>query len=139
MKATEALDPDSVGDRTAHFLVTLHFLSVRLLWNVEAIREIHVSTTFDDEALQAAEEVARLVVSKQRDYGSDNILKCPVGAELGIAVRLYDKIARLSNLVQSGAEPSNESLKDTADDIIGYGLVLKMVLDGTFTLPLKDK
>lgn len=98
-----------------------------------------MSTTFDDEALRAAQEVASLVVSKQRDYGKGNVLNCPVGAELGIAVRLYDKVARLSNLVQSGAEPSNESLKDTADDIIGYGIVLKMVLDGTFNLPLKDK
>lgn len=94
---------------------------------------------FDDEVLKAAKEVAELVISKQKDYGPDNILKCPVGAELGIAVRLYDKLARLSNLIQSGAEPSNESLRDTADDIIGYGLVLKMVIDGTFELPLEDR
>lgn len=94
--------------------------------------------TFDEAALEAALEISRLVVKKQHDYGPDNILKCPIGAELGIAVRLHDKLARLSNLVQSGVTPENESLIDTADDIIGYGLVLKMVLEGSFTLPLKE-
>jgi hypothetical protein len=82
--------------------------------------------------------LTKLVISKQKDYGPDNILKCPVGAELGIAIRIYDKLARLSNLLQSGKAPSNESLQDTANDIMGYGMVLKMVLDGTFTLPLKE-
>lgn len=98
-----------------------------------------MAQTFDQAALEAAADVARLVADKQRDYGPDNILKCPVGAELGIAVRLYDKLARLANLIQSGKTPENESLQDTANDIIGYGLVLKMVLAGTFTLPLENK
>lgn len=92
---------------------------------------------FPDAAHAAAKEVADLVIRKQKDYGPDNILKCPVGPELGIVVRLYDKLARLANLIQSGQTPSNESLRDTADDIIGYGLVLKMVQDGTFTLPME--
>lgn len=98
-----------------------------------------MNKTFDEAALYHATELAKLVGRKQRDYGPDNILKCPVGAELGIAVRLYDKIARLANLVQSGKAPSNETLIDTADDIMGYGLVLKMVLTGEFTLPLEQK
>ena len=42
-------------------------------------------------------------------------------------------------MVQKGSEPENETLRDTADDIIGYGIVLKMVLDGTFELPLEEK
>lgn len=95
--------------------------------------------TFDKAAQAAAKEVATLVANKQRDYGPNNILNCPVGPELGIAVRLYDKLARLANLIQSGKTPEHETLKDTADDIIGYGLVLKMVLNGTFTLPLEQK
>lgn len=95
--------------------------------------------TFNDAAAEVGLEAAQLVARKQNDYGPDNILKCPVGPELGIAVRLYDKIARLSNLVQSGKTPENESLLDTADDIIGYGIVLKLVLKGEFELPLKDE
>lgn len=92
--------------------------------------------TFDEAVKTAALQVANLVISKQRDYGPRNIMNSVVAPELGIAVRLNDKLARLANLVQSGKTPENETLKDTADDIIGYGLVLKMVLEGNFLLPL---
>lgn len=96
-------------------------------------------TTFNEEVHKAATEVADLVIRKQRDYGPKNIMNSVVSPELSIAVRLNDKLARLANLVQNGADPKNESLRDTADDIIGYGLVLKMVLDGTFLTPLEKE
>jgi len=92
---------------------------------------------FQDAAHGAAKEVADLVIRKQKDYGPKNILNSVVQPELAIAVRLNDKLARLANLVQSGKTPENESLQDTADDIIGYGLVLKLVLNGEFELPMK--
>jgi hypothetical protein len=95
--------------------------------------------TFEQAANLAASEIAALVARKQRDYGTNNILNSVVQPELAIAVRLNDKIARLANLVQSGATPENESLLDTANDIIGYGLVLKLVLEGTFTLPMEER
>lgn len=94
--------------------------------------------SFDTACHIAADQVADLVIRKQRDYGPKNILNSVVQPELAIAVRLNDKLARLANLVQQGKTPENESLKDTADDIIGYGLVLKMVLEGTFTNPLEE-
>ncbi len=94
-------------------------------------------STFDMEVRQAAREVADLVIRKQRAYGPKNILNCPVGVEAGIAVRLSDKIARLINLSKKGESPEWETLIDTADDIIGYGLVLKMYLSGKFELPLE--
>lgn len=94
--------------------------------------------TFDKAVHKAASDVADLVISKQRDYGPKNIMNSVVQPELSIAVRLNDKLARLANLVQKGKTPENETLKDTADDIIGYGLVLKMVLEGNFLLPLEE-
>ncbi len=97
------------------------------------------NTTFDESVHKAAKEVADLVIRKQRDYGPKNIMNSVVSPELSIAVRLNDKIARLANLAQSGKTAENESLKDTADDIIGYGLVLKMVLEGTFLNPLEKE
>lgn len=97
------------------------------------------NTTFNEEVHKAAKEVADLVIRKQRDYGPKNIMNSVVSPELSIAVRLNDKLARLANLVQKGATPKNESLLDTADDIIGYGLVLKMVLNGTFLTPLEKE
>lgn len=93
---------------------------------------------FEDACRQAASSVAELVIRKQKDYGPKNILNSVVQPELAIAVRLNDKLARLANLIQSGKTPENESLQDTADDIIGYGLVLKMVLNGEFTLPMEQ-
>lgn len=95
--------------------------------------------SFDQAVHEAAKEVADLVISKRRDYGPKNIMNSVVAPELSIAVRLNDKLARLANLVQKGTSPENESLRDTADDIIGYGLVLKMVLEGTFLNQLEDK
>ncbi len=95
--------------------------------------------TFNEEVYKAAKEVADLVIRKQRDYGPKNIMNSVVSPELSIAVRLNDKLARLANLVQSGKTPENETLRDTADDIIGYGLVLKMVLEGTFLSPLEEE
>lgn len=91
-----------------------------------------MSKTFNQAVHEAAKEVADLVIRKQRDYGPKNIMNNVLGPELSIAVRLNDKLARLANLVQQGKNPENETLLDTADDIIGYGLVLKMVLEGTF-------
>lgn len=98
-----------------------------------------MSKTFDEACVKAANDIAQLVISKQHDYGPRNILGSVVSPEIAIAVRLNDKIARLVNLVNRDGKPNNESLNDTAMDIMGYGLVLKMVLDGTFELPLKEK
>lgn len=95
-------------------------------------------TTFEEAAHATVKELAETVIRKQKDYGPKNIINSVVDTELAIAVRLNDKIARLANLVQSGKNPSNESLQDTAMDIMGYGLVLKMYLDGTFTLPMEE-
>lgn len=94
--------------------------------------------TFNDAAHKSAQEVAALVIRKRRDYGPGNITNSIVDSRLAIAVRLNDKIARLVNLVNSGATPENESLLDTADDIIGYGIVLKLLLKDEITLPLKE-
>lgn len=88
--------------------------------------------SFGDKLRKSAAEVLVILEAKHKDYGTKNILNSVVQPELAIAVRLQDKVARLANLVQSGAEPSHESLVDTADDIIGYGLILKLVLKGEF-------
>ena len=94
--------------------------------------------TFDEAVHQAATEIADLVISKQKDYGPKNIMNSVVSPELSIAVRLNDKVARLANLAQSGNKAENESIIDTAKDIVGYGLVLYMVLTDTFLLPLAE-
>lgn len=94
--------------------------------------------TFDQEANKLAKEIAGVLIKKQHDYGQNNILGCPVGAEMGLIVRLFDKLNRLANLHQQGKLPSNESLRETWLDICGYGLIGMMLSDDTFKLPLED-
>ncbi len=95
--------------------------------------------TFDEAILLLSTELSHLVIRKQKDYGIKNILSCPVGPELGILVRLFDKLSRLSNLLQKKHVPKNESIEDTWSDIVGYGLVALMVRRGYFELPLKEE
>jgi len=95
------------------------------------------SKTFNEEVHKKATEIADLVISKQKDYGKGNILNSVVKPELAVLVRLQDKLSRAANLVQSGADANNESLKDTYADIVGYGLIIGMVHDQTFELPLE--
>lgn len=90
-----------------------------------------------DEALQIiAKEVVTLVLSKQHDYGHANILAHGL---TGLCVRMADKQARFHNLVcVSKKDPSNESVRDTILDKIGYDLLTLMVLDNVFELPLEE-
>lgn len=81
-------------------------------------------------------EIHELLCRKQRDYGHDNI--CMSG-EIGLAVRMMDKIARLNNLLaRDGKNIGNEPLVDTWTDILGYATVYHMYRAGTFTTPLKE-
>lgn len=87
---------------------------------------------FEQTAGAIKAENLEMLLAKQRDYGPGNIANCPLGPVEGLIVRLYDKLARLAHLVQTGADPQNESLVDTANDIENYGTILRMVLDGAW-------
>ena len=93
-------------------------------------------TYFEESARDIAKEMSELLILKQKDYGPKNITQCPVGAEMGVLVRVYDKLSRLSNLLESGETPNNESLEDTWRDIVGYGLIGLMLHRGEFKLPM---
>jgi hypothetical protein len=64
---------------------------------------------------------------KQRDYGSQNISKF---GELGVLVRMSDKLERLINLIQKKREASNESIEDSYLDSSNYGIIGYMVRKG---------
>ena len=70
-----------------------------------------------------------LLIRKHKDYGPKNISHSPGGALNGLRVRLWDKIARINNLLDSGVEPSNESLRDSFIDLLNYSAIAIMVLD----------
>ena len=88
--------------------------------------------SFEEYAEEAYDELYDILVSKQNDYGPNNIQNAPGGPLNGLQVRLYDKMSRLINLINSGAKPENESLRDTFVDIANYGVIGMMILDGTF-------
>lgn len=84
------------------------------------------------------------VIGKQRDYGHGNILRFGL---TGVVVRMADKIERMKNLLRleakslasqsnDGFSPVNESIDDTALDIVGYCLIAVMLLSDTFTREL---
>ena len=87
-----------------------------------------ISTKFYDDVWAVAEEAVDVLLTKHQDYGSSNIAEAPGGAVNGLAVRLHDKVARLSNLIKTGVDPKHESLYDTFLDIANYGIIGMLVL-----------
>lgn len=85
------------------------------------------------------EELRSLLVRKQKDYGPLNIANAPGGALNGLRVRIFDKVSRINNLIDTGATPENESLRDSFIDLANYGLIALMVLDGVWPELPKEK
>jgi len=88
----------------------------------------------DDDFVAAVWNVfdtsGNVLLSKHRDYGAKNISQSPGGPLNGLRVRMWDKTARINNLIDSGATPENESLKDSFLDLMNYAAIALMVLDG---------
>ncbi len=72
-------------------------------------------------------EAMRLRWRKLNDYGRIQEY-CKFGP-LGVVVRMSDKMARIVNLIQKTSQPNNESLRDSAIDLINYSAILVMFLD----------
>lgn len=71
-----------------------------------------------------------VLIKKQSDYGPKNIALAPGGPINGLRVRMHDKMSRINHLVDSGATPENESLRDSFLDMMNYSAIALMVLDG---------
>lgn len=85
------------------------------------------------------EESRSLLFRKQKDYGPLNIANAPGGALNGLRVRIFDKVSRINNLIDTGSTPENESLRDSFIDLANYGLIALMVLDGVWPELPKEK
>lgn len=84
--------------------------------------EIDVIFTFD--------ELRDLLLSKHHDYGPTNISRSPGGPINGLRVRMWDKFARINNLVDSGKDAKHESLEDSFKDMANYAIIGLLVLRG---------
>lgn len=78
------------------------------------------------------DECAEILISKQEDYGPYNISRAPGGPLNGLRVRIFDKISRINNLIDSGVDPKHESLRDSFLDLANYGIIGLMVIDGVW-------
>jgi hypothetical protein len=85
---------------------------------------------FEANVIKQTEALAILLIRKQHDYGPKNIADAPGGPLNGLRVRIFDKISRINHLIDTGATPENESLRDSFMDIANYGIIALMVLDG---------
>ena len=89
-----------------------------------------VRTEMGVEMVRAAMECVQLFDTKQQDYGSNNISS---SGELGIAVRLQDKVSRMRHILLKELtaqeksshvfKANHESLEDTYKDAANYALI----------------
>lgn len=89
-----------------------------------------ISDEFDEAVQQKFQQAKSVLLQKHKDYGPKNISQSPGGALNGLRVRMHDKMARINHLVDSGATPENESLKDSFLDLANYAIIAMLVLDG---------
>ena len=91
-----------------------------------------VDDAFVDEVWRIMDQAGNLLIRKHHDYGPKNIAHSPGGPLNGLRVRMWDKIARINNLLDSNVSPSNESLRDSYLDLLNYSAIAMMVLDGVW-------
>ena len=89
-------------------------------------RELHLEVNLSN----LSKELNELLLSKHKDYGPKNISQAPGGAINGLRVRMHDKLARINNLIDSGASPEHESLEDSFKDMANYAIIGLLVLRG---------
>jgi hypothetical protein len=94
--------------------------------NTNLKREVHLEAHLTN----TVKELSELLLSKHKDYGPKNISQAPGGPINGLRVRMHDKLARISNLVDSGADPQHESLEDSFKDMANYAIIGLLVLRG---------
>ena len=88
------------------------------------------SAEFDNDVADVTSKLFDLLIKKHKDYGPKNISQSPGGPLNGLRVRMWDKLARINNLVESGATPENESLEDSFKDMANYAIIGLLVLQG---------
>ena len=112
-------------------------------------------TTFEEALDKQLRRARDLMLRKQHDYGPGNIMNTPLtdilaawemtgidrtmAIEMGIFVRLFDKISRMNEGFQNAGKTAvpGETLEDTWRDIVGYGIIALMVREGQFELPME--
>ena len=100
-------------------------------WNdyLQANAGKKIDDAFIADIWRVLDTAGNLLIRKHHDYGPKNIAHSPGGALNGLRVRMWDKVARINNLLDSNLSPSNESLRDSFLDLLNYSAIAIMVLD----------
>jgi hypothetical protein len=119
----QGIDTDAVDMST---LGMIHDLPQDI---VDIIRK-GLTSQFEEAVQQKFQHAKSVLLQKHKDYGPTNISHAPGGPLNGLRVRMHDKTARINHLIDSGATPENESLKDSFLDLANYAIIAMLVLDG---------
>ena len=100
-------------------------------WNdyLQANAGKKIDDAFIADVWRVLDTAGNLLIRKHHDYGPKNIAHSPGGPLNGLRVRMWDKVARINNLLDSNLPPSNESLRDSFIDLLNYSAIAIMVLD----------
>jgi len=89
-----------------------------------------LSESFEYDVHNVFDSAESVLLQKHADYGPKNIAQSPGGALNGLRVRMWDKMARINHLMDSGVAPENESLRDSFLDLMNYSAIAQLVIDG---------
>lgn len=101
------------------------------LWNFIGRHSLRILYLIGSYPLQ--EHLVETLIRKQKDYGPENIARF---GDVGLLIRMHDKIARLENILERSNNDfntavlinavSDETIIDTLVDIIGYSAIAIM-------------
>jgi hypothetical protein len=98
--------------------------------NLPADSRKKIDDEFVSNVWRVLDSAGNLLISKHHDYGPKNIAHSPGGPLNGLRVRLFDKMARINNLLDNKVTPSHESLRDSFIDMLNYAAIAILVMDG---------
>lgn len=131
-----AVDPKKIGMSAADSSFQEQYLEVDPKFQEDQLEKevAEVVEVLKEEAshlepwlAEALEEVSAIMHERGSKYGPGNIAEF---GELGVLVRLSDKLARLR--YASGKDFADEAARDAWMDIIGYGLIGLAWADGNW-------
>ena len=96
------------------------------------LTEDSLHESFNYDTSRVFQDALSMLLKKHQDYGPKNISQSPGGPLNGLRVRMWDKMARINHLMDSGATPENESLRDSFLDLMNYAAIAQLVLDGNW-------
>ena len=92
-----------------------------------AIKMLH-QNQFAADMWAILDAAGNTLLKKHEAYGPKNIAGAPGGPENGLRVRMWDKIARLNNIIDNPeVDVNDESLEDTLQDLLNYCAIFIMV------------